>query len=515
MLAFSYDPDAGTFYTYFAELEAGQAVYTLEYPATLLLDSAGQVIGLSLELDDEITVAALELVLEDDPTRLDGMSGRLTILAFDEEPAQRIRLNETAILDQDGDERVLGIEVVLPEQVRDPDRFTRLGALLISLDDVPGDGEGPVVFQDSEFRIQDSEAEVADNDAGDLPPTSAVFPDSGFRIQDSEAGGTAISEAELPPASRPQLNAPRPLGRGDAPALMRAGFVALVGKPNVGKSTLLNAFLGQKLAIVSPRPQTTRVPMRGVLHRPDAQIIFIDTPGIHQPNHRLGKLMVELAERTLPNADVIGFMVDISQPPSQLDRRIAAQVQRARAPKLLILNKVDLKPRRVGASYLDDYRALGEWDMELAISAQRRLGLDLLLEEIVARLPESPPLYPEDQLTDQSEQQLAAEYVREKALYYTQQEVPHAVAIEVDEWTPKDGATYIRMTINVEREGQKAILIGAGGAMLKKIGSAARTDIERLIGGAVYLDLWVKVRENWRDDATALGWLGYRAKNIQ
>jgi GTP-binding protein Era len=273
--------------------------------------------------------------------------------------------------------------------------------------------------------------------------------------------------------------------------------------------------LGQKLAIVSPRPQTTRVPMRGVLHHPAAQIIFIDTPGIHQPNHRLGKLMVELAERTLPNADVIGFMVDISQPPSQLDRKIAAQVQRARAPKLLILNKVDVKPRRHGVSYLDDYRMLGEWDMELAISAQRRLGLDLLIEEIVARLPESPPLYPEDQLTDQSEQQLAAEYVREKALYYTQQEVPHAVAIEVDEWTPKDGATYIRMTINVEREGQKAILIGAGGAMLKKIGSAARNDIERLIGGPVYLDLWVKVRENWRDDATALGWLGYRAKNIQ
>ena len=131
---------------------------------------------------------------------------------------------------------------------------------------------------------------------------------------------------------------------------MKAGFVSLVGRPNAGKSTLLNRFVGQKVAIVSPRPQTTRVPMRGVLHRPDAQIIFIDTPGIHQPNHRLGKLMVELAERTLPNADVIGFMVDISQPPSQLDRKIAAQVQRTRAPKLLILNKVDVKPRRAGES---------------------------------------------------------------------------------------------------------------------------------------------------------------------
>jgi GTPase len=503
MLAFSYDPDAGTLYTYFVELEAGQAVYTLEYPATLLLDSAGQFLGLSLELDDEITVAALELALEDDPARLDGTSGRLTVLAFAEEPAQRIRLEETAILDLDGDERVLGIEVALPAEVRDPALLSRLGALLIPLEDEPLAGEGPVVFQDSGFRIQDSE---------DAEGTAELQD-----VQESEGDADADQPAHaagLQPARAPHPDEAGPSGP-TAPPPTRAGFVALVGKPNVGKSTLLNALLGQKLAIVSPRPQTTRVPMRGVLHHPDAQIIFIDTPGIHQPNHRLGKLMVELAERTLPNADVIGFMVDISQPPSQLDRRIAAQVQRARAPKLLILNKVDVKPRRAGESYLDEYRALGTWDMELAISAQRRLGLEQLLDEIVARLPESPPLYPADQLTDQTEQQLAAEYVREKALYYTQQEVPHAIAVEVDEWTPKEGATYIRMTINVEREGQKAILIGAGGTMLKKIGSAARSDIERLLGGPVYLDLWVKVRENWRDDATALGWLGYRAKNIQ
>jgi GTP-binding protein Era len=489
MLAFSYDPDAGTIYTYFTELEADQAQYTLEYPATLLLDDAGQFIGFSLDLDDEITVAALELALEDDPTRLDGTTGRLTIVAVDATPAQRVRLDETAILDLDDDERVLGIEIVLPKALRDPARLERLGALLLPLDDMPDGGEGPVVFQE--------EAGGAQEEAGGAQ---------------EEAG--AEGAAGLQSASAPDQAESHPSGRGDATPT-RAGFVALVGKPNVGKSTLLNALLGQKLAIVSPRPQTTRVPLRGVLHRPDAQIIFIDTPGIHQPSHRLGKLMVELAERTLPNADVIGFMVDISQPPSQLDRRIAAQVQRARAPKLLILNKVDAKPRRQGASYLDDYRVLGAWDMELAISAQRRMGLDLLLEEIVARLPESPPLYPEDQLTDQTEQQLAAEYVREKALYYTQQEVPHAVAVEVDEWTPKDGATYIRMTINVERKGQKAILIGTGGAMLKKIGSAARADIERLIGGPVYLDLWVKVRENWRDDTAALGWLGYRAKDIQ
>ncbi len=290
--------------------------------------------------------------------------------------------------------------------------------------------------------------------------------------------------------------------------------MALVGKPNVGKSTLLNALLGQKVAIVSPRPQTTRVPMRGILSRPGAQIIFVDTPGIHQPNHALGKLMVDLAERTLPNADVIGFMVDIGQPPSQLDRRIAAQVQRARGKKLLILNKVDVKPRD-GRSHLEEYRTLGTWELELAISARRRLGLTTLLDEIVARLPEGPLLYPEEQVTDQSEQQLAAEFVREKVLYHTQHEVPHAVAVEVEEWEEREQAIFIRMTINVERDGQKAILIGAGGAMLKKIGTAARHEIERLVGRQIFLELWVKVRPNWRDDPSALGWLGYRAKDFQ
>lgn len=411
------------------------------------------------------------------------MTGRLTILAHPDIPAQRLPLDTTAILDLDDDERILGIEILLPEQLRDPAQHQHLRSQMIALDELSNADEGPVVFTlPNAVEAADEPAEEAEAEA------------------EAEAGH---SETLPPPPAT------------DPAAPFRAGFVALVGKPNVGKSTLLNALLGQKLAIVSPRPQTTRVPIRGVLHQPDAQIIFIDTPGIHQPNHRLGKLMVELTERTLPNADVIAFMVDISQPPSQLDRRIASQVQRMRAPKLLILNKVDLRPRRQGENYLEAYRELGTWTLEIAISAQRKLGLDLLLEELVARLPESQPLYPADQLTDQSEQHLAAEYVREKALFYTQQEVPHAIAVEVEEWTPKGEAVYIRMTINVEREGQKAILIGAHGSMLKKIGSAARTDIERLIGGPVYLDLWVKVRENWRDDANALNWLGYRAKNIQ
>lgn len=509
MLQFSHDPDAGTIYTYFTELEEGQAAYTVEYPAFLLLDGAGRIIGLRLDLDDEITLDQLELVLEDDPTRLDGMTGRLMVLIGEDGPADQVRLEETAILDLDGDERVLGIELAVPAELRSSERMERLAPLLIALDETPEGGEGPVVFAPPA-----EEAEGAIGAEEDVrAPREAPQPGTEGH-GDAATGAPELAE---PPAPSPQ--APSANGEGQppaapppAPAMLKTGFVALVGKPNVGKSTLLNALLGERLAIVSPRPQTTRVPMRGILTRPGEQIVFIDTPGIHKPDHRLGQLMVDLAERTLPGADVICFMVDISQPPSQLDERIAQQVQRARGTKLLLLNKVDLPPRR-GESNLEAYRALGRWDAELAISARRRLGLTTLLEEISARLPEGPAHYPDDQLTDRTEQQLAAEFVREKVLYYTEHEVPHAVAVEVDEWEAKEHATVIRMTINVERAGQKGILIGAGGAMLKQIGSAARKDIERILGRPVFLELWVKVRENWRDDLSALGWLGYRAKD--
>ena len=292
----------------------------------------------------------------------------------------------------------------------------------------------------------------------------------------------------------------------------RVGFVALVGKPNVGKSTLLNVLLGQKVAIVSSHPQTTRVPLRGILNRPDAQIIFVDTPGIHEPRHKLGHLMVKLAQQTIPHADVVCMMVDISKPPGELDQRIADLVSRSRVPRLLVLNKVDVRPRH--GPHLDDYRALGTWDMELAVSARAGDGLPALVDELVRRLPLGEPLFPDDWLVDQSTQHLAAELVREKVLRFTHHEVPHAVAIEVEEWQERGQTTYIRMSINVERESQKGIIIGAKGERLKSIGQAARQDIERLIEAKVYLDLWVKVRPDWRDDASSLGWLGYRLKDF-
>ncbi|PDW01888.1 GTPase Era [Candidatus Viridilinea mediisalina] len=467
MLTFSHDPEAGTIYVYFTELEAGQVEASLEYPAHLLLDSHGAIVGCQVALDDELTLANLELALAGDYQRLDMASGQLSIMLDHEVYVQRVALEATAMLDLDANDTVLGLELALPAELRTPARLARLQPHMVALDSTEADrGDGPVVFTQPTEQEED----------------------------EAEAPDVAVEAPSVPPPT------------------LRSGFVALVGKPNVGKSTLLNALLGQKVSIVSPRPQTTRVPTRGILSRPDVQIVFVDTPGIHQPSHALGRLMVDLAELSLPNADVIGFMVDLSQPPSELDRQIAQQVQRARGHRLLILNKVDIKPRG-GHNYLEAYHALGPWDEELAISARRRLGLTALLDAIVTRLPIGPALYPDERITDQSEQQIAAEFVREKVLFHTQHEVPHAVAVGVDEWEEREPATFIRMTITVERDGQKAIIIGAHGSMLKKIGSAARFEIERMLGRKIYLELWVKVRPNWRDDPAALGWLGYQAKH--
>ncbi|WP_254150940.1 GTPase Era [Candidatus Chloroploca mongolica] len=529
MLQASFDAEARTLYVYFTLLQEGQAVAVLEYPAALLLDAQGRLVALQLELDDEVTLAQLDLVLDGDYDCLNMSSGVLFVALAESVPVERVPLVETAILDLDADDTILGIEIVLPPPLATPETLAALVPILVPLDEPEAAlGDGPVVFIQPEVAPADldavgpGEAASADLDAvaparvAPVDPDADVFPTlTPAPALEADAHVPASTADPAPPHAATLAAAasgsPEPLP--NVPADFRSGFVALVGKPNVGKSTLLNALLGQKVAIVSPQPQTTRVPLRGILNRPHAQIIFVDTPGIHKPNHALGRMMVDMAERTLPNADVIGFMVDISQPPSQLDRQIATQVQRVRGHAVLILNKVDLQPRKIGESYLEAYRALGSWELEMAISAQRGLGLDSLIEAFEVRLPPGPPLYPDDQVTDQNEQHLAAEFVREKVLYHTQQEVPHAVAVEVDEWEPRDNGTYIRMTINVEREGQKAIVIGGGGAMLKKIGTAARYEIERMLGHQVFLDLWVKVRPNWRDDANALNWLGYRKKD--
>ncbi|MFN3763477.1 MAG: GTPase Era, partial [Anaerolineae bacterium] len=283
----------------------------------------------------------------------------------------------------------------------------------------------------------------------------------------------------------------------------RSGFVAVIGRPNVGKSTLMNQLLGHKVAIVSPRPQTTRTCIRGILTRPDAQIIFVDTPGLHRPLHKLGEVMVASAASAIPDADVVLFVVDVSVMPTEEDRMIARMIrERTSNPVILVLNKMDLLPPERVKPHTEAYWALvpdhAGWMMTIATEA---VNLDKLLSIIIAHLPEGPRYYPGDLMTDQTEREIAAELIREQVLRFTHEEVPHSVAVVVEEYKEREtGGVYIAATIYVEKESQKGILIGAGGQMLRRIGTAAREEIERMVGGRVYLDLWVKVSKNWRRD---------------
>ncbi|MEP7198266.1 MAG: GTPase Era, partial [Chloroflexota bacterium] len=297
----------------------------------------------------------------------------------------------------------------------------------------------------------------------------------------------------------------------------RAGFVALIGKPNVGKSTLLNAFVGEKVSIVSPKPQTTRRQIRGICTlrlsqgaAHDAQLIFVDTPGIHKPMHKLGKAIVRDATDAIPDADLIVFVADVARAPTEEDEHIAQLLRRARAPLLLALNKSDaLKPEFV-VSNSDAFRALGPFDDWMLVSATRGDNLDKFMAMMVARLPFSPPLYPPDQVTDQTERAITAELIREKALRHLEQEVPHAIEVVIENWEERpNGMVYVEASVLVEKESQKGIVIGAKGAMLKKIGQDARRDIEKFLERKLYLELRVKVRAKWREDESELRRLGY------
>lgn len=302
----------------------------------------------------------------------------------------------------------------------------------------------------------------------------------------------------------------------ELPADHRSGFVAVVGRPNVGKSTLLNAYLGQKLAIVSDKPQTTRKRMLGILTRPEAQIVFVDTPGIHKPLHKLGDFMVESAVQALNDADVILFLVDLTFPPGKEDRLVALAVQAAgETHKILVLNKLDAVSKQEYQERRTAYDALVKTDEQIAISATRGDNREELLQRIITALPLGPRFFPAEQVTDQQERFLAAELVREQVLHHTHQEIPYAVAVVVDEFKERSqDLTYISATILVERESHKGIIIGAGGKMLKEIGSGARKEIEEMLGRKVFLDLWVKVRPKWRSKEDELRRLGYGAPSM-
>ncbi|MGB7417261.1 MAG: GTPase Era [Thermosynechococcaceae cyanobacterium] len=297
-----------------------------------------------------------------------------------------------------------------------------------------------------------------------------------------------------------------------APAGFRSGFVGLIGRPNVGKSTLMNQFLGQKVAITSPVAQTTRNRLRGILTTPDTQIIFVDTPGIHKPHHQLGKIIVKNAQRAINSVDVVLLMVDSCSPPGGGDRYIIELLNQIQTPVVLGLNKVDQQDDQSAKRLDAQYEALAEeqgWPVQ-KFSALTSAGLKELQTALISRLPAGPYYYPPELVTDQPERFIMGELIREQILLQTRQEIPHSVAITIDRVVEDLKITRVLATIHAERPSQKAILIGKQGSMLKEIGSAARQQMQTLVDGQIYLELYVKVQPKWRQSKLHLADLGYR-----
>jgi GTP-binding protein Era len=290
-----------------------------------------------------------------------------------------------------------------------------------------------------------------------------------------------------------------------------SGFVSLVGRPNAGKSSLLNALVGQKVAIVADKPQTTRTSIQGVVTTPEAQIVFLDTPGIHKADSALNKRLRDAVRAALEERDLILFVADATRDFAEEDRRAVETVRKTATPILLVLNKVDLiKEKARLLPVIEQYKSLFDFAAYFPVSALKGTGLAELRRDIFGRMPEGPAYFPEDHVTDQPERFLAAELVREKVLLATRQEVPHSIAVSVDKWEETPRITRVYATIRVERPGQKGIVIGAAGAMLKKIGTLARQEMERIFGVKIYLDLHVRVQPAWREKAIFLDTLDWR-----
>lgn len=291
-----------------------------------------------------------------------------------------------------------------------------------------------------------------------------------------------------------------------------AGFAAIIGRPNVGKSTLMNSLIGEKIAIISDKAQTTRNKIMCILNTANAQIMFLDTPGIHKAQHKLGEYMNRMAESSLEEVDVVLFVIDVTEKRGPGEEHILELLRKIKTPVILVCNKIDkLTDKSRLLSIMENYSQQYPFAAIVPVSALTDGEFPDLVAEITKHLPEGPGYYDEDQLTDQPERVIAAEIVREKVLHLTRDEVPHAIAVEVEEFKERsEGNVYIRATIFVERDSQKGIIIGAKGSMLKKIGQQARQDLEKLLYCPVFLDLWVKVKQDWRNRDRDLRQFGYK-----
>ncbi len=286
---------------------------------------------------------------------------------------------------------------------------------------------------------------------------------------------------------------------------MHSGFVSIIGRPNAGKSTLLNALVGEKLAIVTHKPQTTRNRIQGIVNvkrkgtRPAGQIVFIDTPGVHKPENALNKRMMQEVYDALEGCDLLLLIVDVTQKFGTGDQFVLELVAKRKTKTFLLLNKVDLVEKQKLLPLIEEWAKRGEFAEIVPISARKKVGVNELLDAVVKALPEGPKYFPEDQITDQPERFLVSEFIREQVLVQTKEEVPYATSVVIDQYEEGERLTKIAATIYVERDGQKAIIIGKQGSMLKQIGTSARLQIERLLGTKVFLELFVKVKSNWRD----------------
>lgn len=291
----------------------------------------------------------------------------------------------------------------------------------------------------------------------------------------------------------------------------KSGFVAIVGRPNVGKSTLMNQAIGQKIAIMSDKPQTTRNKIHGVYTTEEMQIVFLDTPGIHKPFSKLGDYMVKAAIGALEEVDAVLFLIDVTEELGGGDRFIAERLKQVNTPVILVLNKIDKVHPEALLPVIENYRKLHDFAEIVPVSALQGNNVQGLLEQLGKYLEEGPMFYPADQVTDHPEQFVCAELIREKILQLTREEIPHSVAVEIESMSQGDnGVVNIGAVIYVERDSQKGIVIGKQGALLREVGKLARQDMERLLGSKIFLELWVKVKKDWRNRESVLKSLGFR-----